>query len=138
MDLSQEEIDKILKGELSPPPAGEEAAEEVAGGKVPVVERVQFTQLEEKPGLAAGKANMDIIRKIPLTVSAELGRTSITVRELLNLEKGSVLRLDKMAGEGVTLLANDQPFAEGEVVVIGDNYAVRVTALGLKKAQDQR
>lgn len=66
---------------------------------------------------------------VSLTLSAELGRIKIRVRDLINLEKDSVLRLNRVADEKVLILINDTPFAQGEIVVINDRFGVRITSL---------
>jgi flagellar motor switch protein FliN/FliY len=76
---------------------------------------------KEEPG------NLDLLLDVGLTVRVELGRTSLRVQEVLELGPGSVVELDKLAGEPVDLLVNEQLFARGEVVVIDENFGVRVT-----------
>jgi flagellar motor switch protein FliN/FliY len=71
--------------------------------------------------------NLDLLLDVGLTVRVELGRTSLRVQEVLELGPGSVVELDKLAGEPVDLLVNEQLFARGEVVVIDENFGVRVT-----------
>lgn len=70
---------------------------------------------------------IDRVSKMPLTVSIEIGRTRMTIDEILTLGRGSVVRLDRRAGEAVDLYVNDKRFAEGEVVVVGDHFGFRVT-----------
>jgi flagellar motor switch protein FliN/FliY len=64
---------------------------------------------------------------IPLQVTVELGRTKRTVQEILALSSGSIIELDKLAGEPVDILINSKLIAKGEVVVIDENFGVRVT-----------
>ena len=64
---------------------------------------------------------------IPLQVTVELGRTNRSVKEILELSPGSIIELDKLAGEPVDILVNNRPIARGEVVVIDENFGVRVT-----------
>lgn len=64
---------------------------------------------------------------IPLTVSTELGRTDITVREVLKLREGSVISLDKLVGEPIEIYINGLLSAKGEVVVVNDRFGIRVT-----------
>lgn len=66
---------------------------------------------------------------VKLTLSAELGKVDIRVRELINLEEGSVLKLNRVADEKVLILVNEEPFAHGEIVVINDRFGVRITSL---------
>ena len=92
----------------------------------PMVQKANFQPLEDtyvpgKPG------NLDLILDIGLDVRVELGRTNMKIRDVLELGPGSVIELDKLAGELVDLLVNDKLFARGEVVVIDENFGVRVT-----------
>lgn len=64
---------------------------------------------------------------IPLKVTVELGRTKRSVKEILELSSGSIIELDKLAGEPVDILVNNRLIAQGEVVVIDENFGVRVT-----------
>jgi flagellar motor switch protein FliN/FliY len=71
--------------------------------------------------------SLDLLLDIRLQLTAELGRREMTIREALSLGPGSVLELDKIAGEPVDLLVNNKLIARGEVVVIDENFGVRVT-----------
>jgi len=72
---------------------------------------------------------LDLVLDVELQVTAELGRASMQIRDVLGLGPGSVVELDKMAGEPVDLLVNGRPFARGEVVVIDESFGVRVTEI---------
>jgi flagellar motor switch protein FliN/FliY len=71
--------------------------------------------------------NLDFILDIPLKVTVELGRTSVLVRDLLQLGQGSVLELDKLAGEPLEILVNGKLIAKGEVVVVNEKFGIRLT-----------
>jgi flagellar motor switch protein FliN len=71
--------------------------------------------------------NLNILLDIPLQVTVELGRTRRSVQDILNLSSGSIIELDKLAGEPVDILVNNKLIAKGEVVVIDENFGVRVT-----------
>lgn len=71
--------------------------------------------------------NLDFILDIPLKISVELGRTSILIKELLQLGQGSVLELDKLAGEPLEVLVNGKLVARGEVVVVNEKFGIRLT-----------
>lgn len=73
--------------------------------------------------------NIDSLLDISLPITIELGRTKMLIREVLDLGPGSVIELDKMSGEPVDLFVNDKKFARGEVVVIEENFGVRITEL---------
>jgi flagellar motor switch protein FliN/FliY len=70
---------------------------------------------------------LDFILDIPLKVSVELGRTQIIVKDLLQLGQGSVLELDKLAGEPLEILVNGKLVAKGEVVVVNEKFGIRLT-----------
>ena len=90
------------------------------------VQAVQFSPLV--PGqMAAVDGNIGLILDVPLQVTVELGRTKKLIREILELSPGSVLELDKLAGEPVDVLVNGKLLAKGEVVVIDENFGVRIT-----------
>ncbi|MCB0377407.1 MAG: flagellar motor switch protein FliN [Bdellovibrionales bacterium] len=71
--------------------------------------------------------NLDLILDIPLKVTVELGRTKMVVSELLNLGQGSVIELNKLAGEPMEILVNDKLVARGEAVVVNEKFGVRLT-----------
>src|SRR5690606_26644121 len=71
--------------------------------------------------------NLDVILDIPVTISMEIGRTKIPIRNLLQLNQGSVVELDRLAGEPLDVLVNGTLIAHGEVVVINEHYGIRVT-----------
>jgi flagellar motor switch protein FliN len=72
---------------------------------------------------------MDLLLDISLPVTVELGRTRMMIRDILHLAPGSVLELDKLAGEPVDILINDKSIARGEVVVIDESFGVRLTSI---------
>lgn len=75
----------------------------------------------------ASSSNLDLLLDVPLRVTVELGRTEMSIREVLALGPGSVVELSKVAGEVVDILVNGKLIAHGEVVVIDDMFGVRVT-----------
>jgi len=85
----------------------------------------------ETEGPAEGTTipGLDVILDISMPVTVELGRTKMLVRDILALGPGSVIELDKLAGEPVDLLVNERPIAKGEVVVIDENFGVRLTQI---------
>lgn len=74
--------------------------------------------------------DLDLLAEVVLTVCAEIGRSEMTIEEVLKLGPGSLIELDKLAGEPVELLVNDRRIARGEVVVVDDSFGVRITELG--------
>lgn len=83
-----------------------------------------FDQVNER---SVETQNLDLLLDIPLSVTVELGRTKQAIRDILNLSTGSIVELDKLAGEPVDILVNNKLIAKGEVVVIDENFGVRVT-----------
>lgn len=71
--------------------------------------------------------DLDVILDIPVTISMEVGRTSITIRNLLQLNQGSVIELDRLAGEPLDVLVNGTLIAHGEVVVVNEKFGIRMT-----------
>ena len=74
-------------------------------------------------------ANISLLLDVPMEVTVELGRSKRSVKEILSLSEGSIIELDKLAGEPVDLLVNNKPIAKGEVVVIDENFGIRVTEI---------
>ena len=84
-----------------------------------------FNNPEEAPGNEG--SNMELIMDIPLTVTVELGRTSMLIDDLLRLGPGSVVELSKLAGEPMEIFVNKRLVARGEVVVVNEKFGVRLT-----------
>jgi len=91
------------------------------------VQQATFSEFEPSPIQKADTKNLDMLLDVPLDVTVELGRTRRSVREILTLSSGSIIELDKLAGEPVDILVNNKLVAQGEVVVIDENFGVRVT-----------
>ena len=91
------------------------------------VQQAQFASFEA-PNLTQNESrNLNLLLDIPLQVTVELGRTKRTVKDILELTSGSIIELDKLAGEPVDILVNNRHIAKGEVVVIDENFGVRIT-----------
>ncbi|MFC4768795.1 flagellar motor switch phosphatase FliY [Effusibacillus consociatus] len=91
------------------------------------VQPAQFAAFDAVDPSVISKGNLNLLLDIPLQVTVELGRTRKQIREILELGPGSILELDKLAGEPVDILVNNKLIAKGEVVVIDENFGVRVT-----------
>ncbi|MGI5921886.1 MAG: flagellar motor switch phosphatase FliY [Syntrophomonadaceae bacterium] len=100
----------------------------VRKGERVTVQPVQFAPLVDNMN-ASMPQNIGLILDVPLDVSVELGKTRKTIKEILELNQGSIIQLDKMAGEPVDLMVNGKFIAKGEVVVIDENYGIRITAI---------
>lgn len=93
------------------------------------VEPVQFGSLTQSNAMPTDDTNLGLLLDIPLRVTVELGRTQRLVKDILELSQGSIIELDKLAGEPVDILVNNKLIAKGEVVVIDENFGVRVTEI---------
>ncbi len=96
--------------------------EAAAKGKT---ETATFDELEDEG--SAGSVNLDAILDVPVTISMEIGRTKINIRNLLQLNQGSVVELDRLAGEPMDVLVNGTLIAQGEVVVVNEKFGLRLT-----------
>lgn len=114
------------------PTSGEAAADQGAdtGKKTAtdpaVASPVSMPSLQDA-GTAEKVANLDMILDIPVTLSVELGRTKIQIRNLLQLAQGSVVELERLAGEPMDVLVNGYLIAQGEVVLVNDKFGIRLT-----------
>ena len=92
------------------------------------VQPAQFTPLNMQP-VQVNDANIGLILDVPLSVTVELGRTNKSIKDILELTNGSIVELDKLAGEPVDINVNGKFLAKGEVVVIDENFGVRITEI---------
>ncbi|HHY37406.1 MAG TPA: flagellar motor switch protein FliN [Clostridia bacterium] len=94
------------------------------------VRRIIFSQIEPEQGTSAPSVgNMRMLLDIPLEVRVELGRTQRLLREILAIGPGSVIELDRLAGEPVDVLVNGKIVARGEVVVVDENFGVKISEI---------
>ena len=94
------------------------------------VQPVQFGTFQSSSAVQAPpEGNLDLLMDVPLDITVELGRATRRVRDVLGLSPGSIVELSKLAGEPVDLLVNGRPIAKGEVVVIDENFAVRIVEI---------
>ncbi|WP_449104700.1 flagellar motor switch protein FliN [Pseudomonas mohnii] len=106
----------------------EAEAEATADSPAPSVGTNLFKPLTAPQPTAAAR-ELEMIMDIPVKLSVELGRTRITIKQLLELAQGSVLALDGLAGEPMDILINSYLIAQGEVVVVDDKYGIRITEI---------
>ena len=135
-DVDNEE--EAVAAATAPPPAAAPAAPANYGyGAPPMqphvasnvpVQSAQFTPLSSTP-VQVNDANIGLILDVPLQVNVELGRTKKSIKDILDLTKGSIVELDKLAGEPVDIMVNGKYLAKGEVVVIDENFGVRITEI---------
>lgn len=104
----------------------EQAVAEAAPSSTPKPAQI-FPSFGEGTGKGSMMNELDMILDIPVQISVELGRTKITIRNLLQLAHGSVVELDAMAGEPMNVLVNGTLIAQGEVVVVNDKFGIRLT-----------
>ena len=110
------------------PLAPETALENGAQAEACAVREAQFASLSGAAEGAAGPS-MDAVMDLEVDLSAELGRTAMLIRDLMELHPGSIIELRKVVGEPVDLLANGKTIARGEVVVVDESFGVRVTEI---------
>jgi len=140
--LSQDDIDKLMGGgdqekkdkDLDQDKLAEdwaaalESGEEIEEGKPfdKGAKKVNFTELEETRHTGPAK-ELDFILDIPLEVTVEMGRTRMLINDLLQIGQGSVIELNRMAGEPLDILINNKLIARGEVVVVSEKFGIRIT-----------
>jgi flagellar motor switch protein FliN/FliY len=138
--MEQNEIDELMKGVGSTKesaPADEniswdDVKDEMEQSAHPTgpkteISNVHFEELQRAKPEGKTNFNLDFIMDIPLTLTAELGRSKMLISELLQLGQGSVLELSKLAGEPMDIYVNQRLIARGEVVVVNEKFGVRLT-----------
>ncbi|MHC4711947.1 MAG: flagellar motor switch protein FliN [Planctomycetota bacterium] len=134
--LSQEEIDNLAGGESDEPDedviiekgeVGQSEGEEGEDGQ----DASAPLELEElgKPADAGSQSGIELLMDVDLEVKIELGRAQLPIEEILKLKKGAVVELDRLAGDPVDILVNERRVARGEILVVNDNFCVRVTEI---------
>jgi flagellar motor switch protein FliN/FliY len=107
---------------------GTQAPGDAAQGGAGDYARASFQNLEdESTGASLADKGLDMILDIPVTVSVEIGRTKISISNLLKLNQGSVVELDRLAGEPMDVTVNGTLVAHGEVVVVNEKFGIRLT-----------
>jgi flagellar motor switch protein FliN/FliY len=150
-EVSQGEVDALLKGGSSTKNSKSPASGQEAAGGAPPVNEAEIDALlaqasaspeppkaQEQAGAfpaetvqpqvsASEKPSVDLLMDVGLNVRVELGRRKMFVEDILKLTKGSVVELDKLAGDPLDILVNDKLVAQGEVLVLNDNFCIRIT-----------
>jgi flagellar motor switch protein FliN/FliY len=116
---SQEEIDRLMKA------LGAEAA--AAPAPAPSTGRFTLDPLPPSPGMPPSEAGLEMLDDVEVSVRVELGSSKLEVQEILKLGPGSVVALDTLTSEPVNIYVNDRLVARGEVLVVDDNFAVKIT-----------
>jgi len=104
-------------------------------GEKAAVRRAKFQELSDISFKQEKIGNINMLLDVSLPVAIELGRTTMRIKDVLNLVKGAVIELDKPAGEPVDLVVNSKVVAKGEVVVVDENFGLRITELMLPADQ---
>ena len=115
-DVGQADIDALLAADAASAPAGKRLPMEEFGS-VP----------KNNDPVTLDGPNLDVILDIPVSISMEVGSTEINIRNLLQLNQGSVIELDRLAGEPLDVLVNGTLIAHGEVVVVNEKFGIRLT-----------
>lgn len=97
------------------------------------VRPVKFQEFEKEEIIPSIKKNLDIMQDVMMHISVEIGKTKSSIREVMELKKGSIVELNKVAGEPVEIYVNEKLVAKGEVIVMEDKFGVRVTTTNLPK-----
>ncbi len=121
--------DAAAEGAMAGDDWGAALAEQGAAGGTPAeaARPASFPELKAEGPRAPMEEKLDMVMDIPVTLSVELGRTKIQIRELLQLAQGSVVDLDRLAGEPMDVLVNGFLIARGEVVLVNDKFGIRLT-----------
>ena len=98
-------------------------------GGIPNVQSLQYPMLQGNIAGSGEQGNIGLIMDVYMEMTVELGRTKKQIKDILGMGEGTIIELDKLAGEPVDILVNHKPIAKGEVVVIDENFGVRVTEI---------
>lgn len=113
---------------VEPTPMSQPAMAQPAAEQPVTIQKPSFSEIEDRPS-ASNPSNIDLIMDVPLEFSVVLGRTKRTIRDILSLSPGSVVELDKLAEEPLEIYVNGKLLAQGEVVVINENFGIRITSI---------
>ncbi|MCD4828530.1 MAG: flagellar motor switch protein FliN [Candidatus Cloacimonetes bacterium] len=129
----EDEAEPTVPSSGGAPSPQRSAAAPLSDGPPINVSRPQFSEIDEARSSVTGNSNMDLLYDIVLPVTVQLGSKEIKIKEILEMGQGSLIELDKTAGDYVDLIVNGKKFAIGEVMVADDNYAVRIVSLVSRK-----
>ncbi len=132
-DLLAQWEEALKEAQEAKPQEGSSSAEEKAAQKseakeAPSAAQPSFEEFRQAEG-GEGHPNLDFILDIPLEISVEIGRSKMIINDLLKLSQGSIIELNKLAGEPAEIYVNQRLMARGEVVVVNDRFAVRLTEI---------
>lgn len=123
--MNPAEIDALVASVQASKPAGSSLSQDAEAAAAQPPHLTDFLQ----PSLGVSEVPINMLLDLTLPVAIELGRTNMTVQEILRLGRGSVVQLDRLAGEPIDIYVGDRRFAEGEVVVLGEHFGVRITRI---------
>ncbi len=145
MEVMEPGVAQSLKAFIDSPPNGDEPSLEGGGSSLnlsasdeaflttgevapPNVQGIQYPELDQ--GISPSEQrNIGLLMDVSMELTVELGRTKWQIRDILSIGEGTIIELDKLAGEPVDILVNGNPIAKGEVVVIDENFGVRITEI---------
>ena len=127
--MTEDEIEAEAEGAAADDSWSHALAEQAASANNGATFQPDHLEAESSGTASQGDANqnLDLVLDIPVTLSMEIGRTRIPIRNLLQLSQGSVVELDRLAGEPMDVMVNGTLIAQGEVVVVNDKYGIRLT-----------
>lgn len=129
-ELSQDSIDQMMAGSGSNDEASSVIDAKTMATNPVTVQPVQFSSFENQPDMSGeANRNLDLVLDVRLSLTVQLGEAEMPIKQVLELTRGSVIELDRVAGEPVDLYANGKLIARGEVVVIEDNFGLRITSI---------
>lgn len=131
LNQTQDAVDSLAEAE-APPPAAPPAVAPPSATSPPVDQPAAqpFVLEDLKPeGISESVSSLDMLRDVELNLQIELGRTQMFVEDVLRLRRGSVVALEKLAGDPVDIYANGHLIARGEVLVLNENFCVRITEI---------
>lgn len=137
-NLENQEIDETQEIDKTQEIDGSQEIDEprAPAKELVTVRPVKFEEFENEGIVPVIKKNLDIMQDIIMHVSVEIGKTKSSIREVMELKQGSIIELDKIAGEQVEIYVNQKLVARGEVIVIEDKFGVRVTTTSLPKISE--
>jgi flagellar motor switch protein FliN/FliY len=120
--IKQEDVDALLAGGLK-------AGDDALGTSKEFIEVAAGNVFGGKRAPGKGAANIDLLVDVPVKVKIELGRNKMSLEDILRLREGSIVELNRLAGDPLDVLVNDRLVAKGEVLVLNDNFCVRITEI---------
>lgn len=127
--MADDDLDPLLdQDDMADAWAAAMAEQEVSDAEeAPPAQRMPLEEFAPSPAGKSTNPDLDVILDIPVRISMEVGNTQITIRNLLQLNQGSVIELDRLAGEPLDVLVNGTLIAHGEVVVVNEKFGIRMT-----------